>query len=226
MRFFRGIAVPADRAEITMAEIGRNGLASGQGKWQMEHEHPGDLDGLHLKPDLSRRDTRPDLMVVDAVCACGDADGALYYACSHNISPINTTPILIEFEAEASHVAIDGKDFLYTAFQMGAPERARPILERSFGTAVLRYVDLAWSSGDQSFRIAQCDLAIHDPNVIEAHCASDVVLAGRHRTIFRSAFTIQLPVPPESVLSVSSPSSTWYKPQPDVKLSEIIRIAP
>lgn len=225
MRFFRGIAVPADKAEITIAGIRQQGLASGQGTWLMEHEHPGDLDALHTKPDLSLDDTRSQTGAVAAVCACGDELGASYYACSHNLTSNNDTPILIEFEAAVSASAVDGKDFLYTAFQLGDPERALPVLERSFGTAVLRYAEKAWSSEEQSFRIAQCDLAIHDADVIEAHYANDLVLAGRHGTIFRSAFTVALPVRPESIIRVWSPSNTPIMLQPAITLTDILRVA-
>lgn len=223
MRFFRGIAVSADMAERTIAGIRSQGLVSGQGKWLMEHEHPGDLNALYVKPDLSLKGTSPGIKAVAAVCACGDELGAAYYACSHNLSPDNDTPILIEFEAPQSAAAVDGKDFLYTTFQLGDPERARHVLERSFGKAVLRYADRAWSSEDQSFRIAQCDLAIHDPEVVEAHHSNEVVLAGRYKTIFRSAFTIELPVHPEAIINVWSPSHTPAMPTPGVRLHDILR---
>lgn len=222
MRFFRGIAVPADKAESTIAGIRQQGLVSGQGTWLMEHEHPGDLDALYMKPDLSRDDTRPGTRAVAAVCACGDELGASYYACSHNLSSDDDTPILIEFEAAVSASAVDGRDFLYTAFQLGDPERALPVLERSFGTAVLRYAERAWSSEDQSFRVAQCDLAIHDPEVVEAHHANEIVIAGRYGTIFRSAFTVALPVRPASIIRVRSPTTIPTLPIPAVSLADIL----
>lgn len=222
MRFFRGITVPGDDAELVMEDIRLNGLASDQGEWRMTHEHPGNLEVLHLRPELSLDDTRPGTGSVAAVCACGDETGAMYYACSHNKSAKDDTPILIEFTANGSNSAIDGRDFLYTAFQMGDPDLARPILERCFGTAILAYADRAWSSEDQSFRIAQCDLAIHDPDVVEAHHANELVLAGRYKTRFRSAFTIALPVNPEAIVNVSSPSALFAMPRPNVRLSDIL----
>ncbi|MDX5494291.1 MAG: hypothetical protein LPK86_12480, partial [Alphaproteobacteria bacterium] len=198
-------------------------LVNGQGRCSMKHEQPVDQKALYVKPDLSRQDTRPGTKAVAAVCACGDELGAAYYACSHNLSPDNDTPILIEFEAPQSAAAVDGKDFLYTTFQLGDPERARHVLERSFGKAVLRYADRAWSSEDQSFRMAQCDLAIHDPEVVEAHHSNDVVLAGRYKTIFQSAFTVELPIQPETIINVWSPSYTPAMPAPGVRLDDILR---
>ena len=223
MRFYRGITVPSEDAERVMESIWLNGLAPGQGTWSMTHEHPGNLKFLHLKQDLSLDDTRPGTRSVAAICACGDETGAAYYACSHNKSEKNDKPILIEFTTDLSRAAIDGKDFLYTAFQLGDPSRARPALEQCFGTAVLAYADRAWTSEDQSFRVAQCDLAIHDPEVIEAHHANKLVIAGRCNTHFRSAFTISLPVRPAEIVNVSFPSSSFVMPQPNVRLTEILR---
>lgn len=225
MRFFRGIAVPANQAENTVTNIRQNGLTDGLGWWHMEHEHPGDLANLFEKHDLSTEDTRSGSGAVAAVCGCGDESGAIYYACRHNRNSDHNTPILIEFEADKSVAAVDGKDFLYSVFQGGDPERARPVLERSFGMAVKRYADRAWSSEDQSFRIAMCDLAIHDPEVIEAHHKNELVLSGRYGTIFRSAFTVTLPVSPEAIIRVSHPISTQFLPQPDVRLVDLVRFA-
>lgn len=225
MRFFRGIAVPADQAEHTVTKICEKGLTHGQGWWLMEHEHPGDLAALFAKCDLSIDDTRSGSWAVAAVCGCGDEMGAAYYACNHNRSSENNTPIIIEFEAEKSVSAVDGKDFLYTVFQGGDPERARTVLERTFGKAVLRYAERAWSSEEQSFRIAMCDLAIHDLEVIEAHHRNELVLAGRHGTIFKSAFTIALPVSPGAIISINQPVSTQLVPQPDIRLDDVVRFA-
>lgn len=222
MKLFRGIAVPRDKARPIIANIRSNGLASSEGTWKMVHEHPGDLGALHVKPDLTVTDTHPGTREVSAACACGDKAGALYYAHSHNRTAKNDTPIIIEFLAEPSNSAIDGKDFLYTAFQLGDPERARLFLERCFGSAILKYADRAWSSEDQSYRIAQCDLAIHDPDVVQAHHANPLVLAGRHRTVFRSAFTIALPVGPAAIIDVSTPTEPSLLPHPDVRLREIL----
>ena len=56
---------------------------------------------------------------------------------------------------------VDGRDFLYTLFQLGDPVRARPIVERAYGRAILRFVDRAWSAQNEH-RIALCDLAVQD----------------------------------------------------------------
>jgi hypothetical protein len=224
MRFFRGISVPASETKPTIAEIEKIGLVKEQGKWKTEHFHPGPLEPLFVKTDLSTEDTRPsEADKMAAVCACGDVDGASYYAWKHNKTDAHDTPILIEFEAPRSVAAIDGKDFLYTVFQMGNPETARDVLKYCFGEAILRYADKAWSSDISNFRIAMCDLATHDPLVIEAHHANQNVLAGRSRTLFRSAFTVALPVPHKEIVSVYSPAQPPNFSTPDFRFDEILR---
>ena len=227
MRFFRGIAVAATEAENTIATIRSKGLVAGQGI-SMSHERPYDITALHLKRALSTRDTRPGTQSVPAVCACGDKSGGVYYACSHNLTPTNDTPLLIEFDAEMSAVAVNGSDFLYTIFQLGDRQLALSVLYHSFGDAVLRYADQAWTSEFlwQWHRIAQCDLAIHDPGVIQAHHANEVVLAGRDNAIFRSAFTIELPVKPEFIVNVSSLSPNQVFPQPEECLMDLLLQGP
>ena len=121
---------------------------------------------LFSKSNLSTDDTRNQERETSVICACGEYLGAAYYALNHNRTEVNDTPIVIEFEADMSSVAVDGRDFLYTAFQMGDSARARPVLRAAFGDAVLRYAESAWDTGNQKKRIALCDLAVNDPAVI------------------------------------------------------------
>ena len=73
MRFFRGITVPASVAEATITTIAENGLSEGQGRWRMGHLHPGPIEALLGKIDLSLEDTRPrSKLGKPAVCACGE----------------------------------------------------------------------------------------------------------------------------------------------------------
>jgi hypothetical protein len=224
MKLFRGIAVPNDQLEPVIEDIKLNGIIDGsKANWQTRQEkHFKNLNTLHLNPNLSTKDTRPKDGHANAVCACGEKDGALYYATKHNLYGDNNSPIIIEINTDKSLLSIDGKDFLYTAFQYSNPEKARPILEKCFGSAILKYVNRAWSSNNQSFRVAQCDLAIQDIEVIEAHHASKTVIAGRAKTIFRNAFTIKLPVLPASILSVCSPNMLSTIPHPDIYLDNIM----
>ncbi|KQO61026.1 hypothetical protein ASF24_03550 [Methylobacterium sp. Leaf86] len=224
LTFIRGIAVPKQAVETVMSDIRTRGLIESGGTWRMSQQPPADPDDLFVKTDLSTKDTRnPNLPTVPAICACGEEDGAAYYAWKHNRTNVNDTPVLIEFTAPVEAAAVDGKDFLYTAFQMGDPDRASDILERAFGKSVLQYANKAWARKEGQHDIAMCDLAIHDPNVVAAHHASTVVLAGRHGTVFRNAFTIRMPVRPEAIVRVWSPDVELPRPSPSVSLRDILQ---
>lgn len=164
------------------------------------------LEDLWRSPDLSREITRPkDLPALPRICACGDRLSAMYYTCSHNRKGDHTASILIEFEANPAEVVLDGRDFLYTLFQLGSPIASRQPLERVFGAAVLRYADRAWSTpkSEQPTRIACCDLAIQDLDVIGSHAANDLVIGGRYGTRFTSAFMVAAPIRPSKICSVT-----------------------
>jgi hypothetical protein len=222
MRFFRGLAVPADKAEATADAIRREGVLKRPGRWQMEYWHPGPIEVLFTKPGLSLDDTRPkDAVGLPAVCGCGDDDGAAYYAWRHNRGAKDNTPVMVEFEAERSCVAVDGKDCLYTVFQMGDPERARDFLRKAFGPRVLRYAEKAWLLDETLARVALCDLAIHDPAIVEAHHANEVVIGGRYNTIFRSAFTIALPIKAAQIIRAWLPDEEPILPVPEVTLRDL-----
>jgi hypothetical protein len=201
-----------------ISTIEGQGLDRDRGEfWKMEYRHPGPLDVLLAKPDLSLRDTRPDgEPAASAICACGEIIGANYYAWRQNLTGESTTPILIEFEASEDAVAIDGRDFLYTVFQLGEPALARPALVRAFGKAVPRYAERAWVSREQS--VPLCDLASHDPEVINAHHANSVVIAGRYNTIFCNAFIVRLPVEPSSIVRAWCPTERAALPVPEIRL--------
>lgn len=119
-------------------------------------------------------------------------------------------------------VAVDGKDFLYTAFQMGEPTRSRPILYRVYGRALQKYVEKAWRQRHQDTRIALCDLAVYDPDVVRAHHASELVLRGRHGTTFRNAFIVKLPIPSDAVVKAWIPSGELKIPSPQVSLADLL----
>ncbi len=206
----------------TIDTIRRTGLQPGQGAWPMEYSRPGDLDALYANDDLSLSDTRTGQDSAPAICACGEPYGASYYAWQHNLNETNDTPVMIEFEASERLVAIDGRDFLYSVFQLGDPVRAQPVLERVYGTKVLRYAKKAWASESQDFRIAMCDLAVHDVNVIGAHHANDLILLGRYRTMFRNAFVVRLPISPNAVTRVWTPRNRSGVSSAQVNLWDLI----
>lgn len=222
MRFHRGIAVPADAATESVAAIRALGLVPGQGWWSMvAHNLKPRLDELWRLPVVTLAATRPVGQTPPWVCACADEAGAAYYACQHNRSTKNNTPLLITFDADALDVIVDGRDFLYTLFQMGDRKRASPVAERLFGSAILRYLDRAYSSEDQELRVAICDLAVQDDAVVKAHAANEAVVEGRYGTRFRNAFMVRLPVPSERIVDVRVIEIDVCLPDAEISLNSI-----
>jgi hypothetical protein len=212
-------------APAVIDKIRTQGLLPGDGNWRMSAaDLKGRLEEIWRKPKVTSADTKPTAGNPGPswMCACAEEQGALYYACRHNKSGENDAPILISFDAEASDAVVDGRDFLYTAFQLSDAERARAVLERLFGPAILRYADRAWGvDGDE--RIALCDLAIQDDAVVCAHAANKAVIAGRHGTRFRSAFLVRTPVPARRIADVRVVDDTYELPEPDIVLESLIR---
>jgi hypothetical protein len=221
MQFYRGISVPRDAAGATIRKIRAHGLQPGDGQWTMlAADLKPRLAELWSEPTITLEDTRPKTSNPSWVCACGEEQGALYYAYSHNRTAANDTPILIVFKAHFSEAIVDGRDFLYTVFQVGDPKRSRPIIERIFGSAILRYADRAWS-GDGKERVPICDLAVQDNAVVRAHAASRTVIAGRYRTRFRSAFLVRTPVAADRILDVRVVDGNFELPAAEVSLDDI-----
>ena len=222
MRFFRGIAVPASTADAVINSILQNGLNRDKG-WLMLWEKPKNPDDLFEKPDLSMGDTRgPRETAPVGICFCGEEASAAVYACERNIHSDDDTPILIEIEADPETVAIDGRDFLYTIFQLGDPRKAAPAIERLFGPKILRFAEAAWSSTDQSRRIALCDLAIHNRQIVANHYENRLAIGGRHSTRFHNAFKIKLPIASTAVIRVWRPDFSHQVPAVDVDFTDLL----
>lgn len=109
MRMFRGLAVPFSQRDEVIESITATGFDGGKGRWNIIHQHPGDINALFEREDLTTVLTRPDgVLLPKVVCACGEMNGASYYACKHNRSADNDTPIIVEFEAPLADLAVDG----------------------------------------------------------------------------------------------------------------------
>jgi hypothetical protein len=199
----RGISVPSSQANSVVDFIRAHGMQAGQGsQWSMKWND--------LKPQLKELGKREKLdnltksgPSLPRLCGGGDELGARYYARHHNRSDNNDTAILISFEADVASTIVDGRDFLYTIFQFGYPKRARYPTSRIFGDAVLPYLYRAWATADQDERIARCDLAVQDDDVIASHARNAEVHGGRSGTRFCSAFMTLLPVPAARIKNVS-----------------------
>lgn len=220
MRLYRGIAVTELAATATIGAIRENGLAVGAGFWKLAvHDLKPNLDALWQSSALSKKLTRPEGdQPVSRICACAKRLDALYYACSHNRKDDHTASILIAFDVDVRDVIVDGRDFLYTVFQLGNPTASRQGLLQVFGPAILRYSDRAWATSEQNARIAYCDLAIQDAEVIAAHAANDLTIGGRYGTRFSSAFMVRAPVARENIVSVERVDNRGYV-LPDIAIT-------
>jgi hypothetical protein len=179
MLFFRGISVPAKIMADVKTTILEHGLLPGKGRWTIQaHYLKPRLQEIWQRPIVTYAETRSGVSP-QWVCACAEPAGATYYACQHNRTSENDAPLLITFKADLADVIIDGRDFLYTVFQFGEPEKARPVAELLFGQGIKKYLDRAWSTQDQSQRVAICDLAVQDDRVVRAHAKNVTMIGGR-----------------------------------------------
>lgn len=226
MKFYRGITVKHEDVEMVRADILSHGLyVNGKTSWKFEM---GDLrphiSRLFNKTDLSLGDTRPKAekyVTHPAICACGDELGATYYATTHNKCSEKTVPLIITFTASIDDLWVDGRDFLYNkVFQQGKTQGQREIALQLFGTVLDKYISKAWATDNQDYRIALCDLAISDPEVINSHYNNMLVINGRYNTTFKSAFLVKLPVASDRILSVTSPRHFVF--DADVLIEEFV----
>ena len=224
MRFYKGITVALSRVPDTIENIRRRGLLPGDGHWRMDfNDLKPQLSRLWQQPSVTTADTKFDGSKPTWVCACADKFGASYYATKHNQTEEQNVPILISFSAKVRDVIIDGRDFLYTVFQLGDPPRARPIAEKIYGAKILPYLERAWATEHQRQRIAMCDLATQDDAIIKAHARNNTMIGGRHNTRFRTAFMVQTPVRAEAIISVWPIEGDVTIPDPEITLAEIVK---
>ena len=111
--------------------------------------------------------------------------------------------------------------FLVYGVPNGQPSKAREPLVRLFGPKVLKYAEAAWDSSETDRKIAFCDLAVLDPEVVTAHYENRTTIMGRSGTTFENAFTVPLPLLPDSIVRVWSPTSMKSLPTPLISLSDI-----
>lgn len=155
--------------------------------------------------------------------ACASYEDAARYALRNE-----GLPAVIAIELPFEEVAIDGKDLLYTVFQLWDRSQkhhlpqVREILNTVFGTATVKWFDLAASESAQAARIGLCDLAVHDLSAIQAHHANEIPLAGRYNTLFRSAFDLPTKVDAAAILSVEDVTQPLTSPGNMIDLRSLV----
>ena len=87
----------------------------------------------------------------------------------------------------------------------GAYQVVSDTLQKIYGAKILKYFQKASKSQDISYRLAMCDLAIHDLDVVLACANNKIVIRGRYHVTFRASFFIEAPVRPEEIVEVFEP---------------------
>ena len=229
LTLFRGISVPKNKAEEIKEKIITKGIMGNEGFWQLSlNDLRWKISKLFKKPDLNTKDTRtPDDFPV--ICAA-DELGAYYYALVHNRhKDKNEIGLIISFKAPINNIYVDGRDFLYTCFQLWDKYTTKNyakqlnLLMKIYGNAIKKYFEKASKSEIIDYRIAMCDLATQDINVVKSHHKNTIVIGGRCRTIFKSAFLVKAPIPPNDILNVDIVETSPYSFIPEITLHEFLK---
>lgn len=229
LKLYRGISVASGNVEQVKTKINSEGL-------QQSHELLWSSYILDIRPNLDEFLDRPNLSTSHTrfyrpvqgityesvrqrdlpfpfVFACGDKTGAAYFANTRSRTKTKDFPLVIEFLAPVEDVFVDGKDFLYAAFRNGPRRGMRDNILQCFGVKIAEYLDRAWSSKKVEHRIALCDLAVQDLEVVSSHYRNPVPIGGRRGTVFRSAFMVRLPIYSHRILSVYRANSCYEAPK-------------
>ena len=235
MRFYRGIAVPENEVNEIVARIRLEGLKD---TYKVPDLKACPRDGkkwnklLHstkLGIDLTRKEN------AEVVYACGDRKSALYYACIHIVTEVNTHPMLIEFDAPQRDVWVDGKDFLYNVLQLWDQHQAgvdrnrkKEVVQRTllmlYGEAIFPYLQQIFTSKKDELhrRWALTDLAVNDAKVVTAHYRNKKWICGRYGTVFRNAFCVRSPISGSRIAATTSIKQPFAAPSCDVKISDLL----
>jgi hypothetical protein len=222
----RGIAVPRESAEMVTDKIRLQGIKGDEGFWRIRVTPLRSIiTGLLQKDGLSTADTRNVKLEYDTICACGDDLGASYYALRHNTyRNADEVSLVVDMDIPETNIFVDGRDFLYACFQLwdcissDYYKQQCLTLAKLFGSEILQYFNRAASSRCQDFRIAMCDLACQDLNVIKVRARNTIIIGGRHQTVYSSAFSIRPPISADQILNVRQAKQYCFKP--DIRLKD------
>ncbi len=205
---YRGIAAKLDNYTSIQEETKQVGIPDDfVGKQSYSWHRAADIKSRSLDLLSSPQRIRTVLSETPSfpiTYACGDIEGAWCYAREGDI------PVTIELEQDEQHLAVDGRDFLHTVFQLwdnkGDANRrfVAESLAKVYGPEILRYFDTASSQDkrDHESRLGIADVACFDADIVRAHLKNKVMIHGRFGRVFRSAFSLPLPVKPSQIIEV------------------------
>ena len=229
LKLYRGIAAKPDKAEMILQFIKKNGLLGDEGTWNFAVP---DISDVRQRLDEIFRSENPSVDEIfedtpfKGVCACGDEDSAKYYALIHNKSRGKTASILMSFEVDIDKVYVDCRDFLCSAFQfwdrktIEMTKGQKSYLRELYGECIIPYFERCISSLDQNVRIAMCNIASFDKQVVKSHYQNRKTIGGRYRTRFCSAFFVQAPIVASHIKSCECIDDQFSIPEVDVDLGD------
>jgi hypothetical protein len=226
--FYRGITLDPAIADVDKSVIRETGTLNAKAMWSRNtrsspHEVRRQTPHLSSTPSKAREAIRA-LPQEPMTYACASFEDAAFYA-----KRGAGLPVVIAVEVPLENVAIDGKDFLYTVFQLwdrGGRRDHKPevryILDKLFGPALAKWFDQAAAESEQAARIGLCDLAADDLAAISAHYLNKIAIAGRYGTLFCSAFDLPAKVDSADILMVEDVVRTFSVPKRVVNLQTLI----
>ena len=226
--FYRGITLDPAFANADKALIRETGRLNAKALWSGNtRSSPAEVRRLTPYLAATRSKVRESIRALSRepmTYACATFEDAAFYA-----KRSEGLPVVIAIEVPFENVAIDGKDFLYTVFQLWdrsgrrhhQPD-VRYILDMLFGPAMVGWFDRAAEEIEQDARIGLCDLAVHDLAAISAHYVNEIAIAGRYNTLFRSAFDLPAKVDPADILAVEDVIGSFGMPEQVVNLQILI----
>ncbi|MEM2146727.1 MAG: hypothetical protein QW279_15295, partial [Candidatus Jordarchaeaceae archaeon] len=234
MLLYRGISVEFSKLFEVISKIKENGITGEEGFWHFQgwclRNH---ISRLFQKHGLTIDDTRKGFHEFPVV-AFADEIGAYYYALKHNYRE-GRAPLIIKAKIDVStkYAYVDGRDFLYPVFQgwdqrnlakqygiNGASKIVEKTLRQIYGAKIVKYFQKVTESEEQKYRIAMCDLATHDLDILSQHVNNRIVIEGRYGVIFRSAFFVAAPIKPDEIVEVFVPEQGELEFRPQLKLYE------
>jgi DNA-binding Lrp family transcriptional regulator len=210
---FRGLSVPESDVARVSLEVRQQGLKKVKGMtWASTMASPAAIREmaaeLRINPSTIRQSIRT-LEQEHVICGCGDEFSASGYAGAYSRSGERYLGLMVSYSMAPGSLAIDGKDFLYTVFQLWDRhqtrhlETVRDFLGQIYGKKILNYFDLAAETKCSDERIGLCDLACVDLEIVRHHYQNQILIHGRCQRRFFSAFQMQAPVLPEQIISVN-----------------------